>query len=150
MLMNAIAVPVHIYPRWRSHPTRRQGRDRAHTQQSAYMTMDPGTRMRPRLHPWMGVVVTDSGDGDDMLDALLDFSTQPTQTQTRATSTAASCLEYECKHNSDDIDRPWGLNGTRTVTFTIFLYIRRKVVVSTHEKEMRGKGSRRMNKTCRG
>ena len=70
-----------------------------------------------------------------MLDVLLDFSTPPKQTQTRATSTAASCLEYECEHNSDDIDRPWGLNGRRTVTFTIFLYIRRKAVVSMHEKK---------------
>jgi len=61
-----------------------------------------------------------------------------------------SCLEHEYEHDLDDIDRPWRLNRRWTVTFTIFLYIRRKAVVSMHEKEMRGKGSRRMNKMCGG
>ena len=30
-----------------------------------------------------------------------------------------SCLEYECKHDLDDVDRPWRLNGRRAVMFTI-------------------------------
>jgi len=32
-----------------------------------------------------------------------------------------SCLEYECEHDLDSIDRPWRLQGRRAVNFTIFL-----------------------------
>ena len=33
-----------------------------------------------------------------------------------------SCFEYECKHDLDDVDRPWRLNGRQGVMFTISIY----------------------------
>ena len=61
------------------------------------------------------VVVTDNGDGEctGALGGLLDPEEGDIDRE--------SCLEYECEHDLDDIDRPWRLNGRRAVTLTIFL-----------------------------
>ena len=73
--------------------------------------------MCPRARMWrlLWGCVTDNGDGEctGALGGLLDPEEGDIDRE--------SCLEYECEHDLDDIDRPWRLNGRRAVTLTIFL-----------------------------
>jgi len=66
----------------------------------------------------MRVVATDSMDGDYMLDVLLDLSLHRNDADEGGID-LESCLEYECKHDLDDANRPWRLNGRQAVMFTV-------------------------------
>ena len=78
----------------------------------------PGTRMRPRLSLQMRVVVTDSGDSDSCW-MFYSISSSTEADADEGDIDLGSCLEYECKHDLDDVDRPRRLNGRRAVMFTI-------------------------------
>ena len=85
----------------------------------------PGTRMRPRLSLQMRVVVTDSGDSDSCW-MFYSISSSTEADADEGDIDLGSCLEYECKHDLDDVDRPRRLNGRRAVMFTIsYIYERR-------------------------
>ena len=107
MAMNDIVIFVRVHPRWRSHPTRRQEADRAHTQRSTYTTIHPGTRMRLRLHLWMRVVVA-AETATICLDVL--FSASSEEETEEDDIDIEYWFKYEYEHDLDVIERPWRLN----------------------------------------
>jgi len=74
-----------------------RGRDKAHTQRSAYTSMDPGTRMR--LHPGC----RDRQRGRRIYVVFLpDLSASTEEEAEEDDMDLESCLGYKCEHDLDD------------------------------------------------